>query len=229
MALTRAGHRKDQETGYQINAARPGYLAWPMRAGVSPHDPPRFTGARERSETAMVSPYRTDRSAADPEQAYVDTARWGQWVVTAAALICGLAAAGIIGTLFPTLLAPGGIWVLLAVGCVSVTVLAPVLWSWLVVDGRGFRVDLGVLAGVLTVALSHFAATIGGLIVLAIMDHGTISDFPDLIESFGLIIMVGTGSLFIAGWITVPVGAVGGWIIAVLCRRRLRRALQPVR
>ena len=174
----------------------------------------------------MVLPYRTGHRAADPDQVYVDTARWGRWVITAAALACGAVAAAIIGVSYPLVFDERVEWVLVGVGCVSVTALAPILWSWLAVDGRGFRVDLGLLAGILATVLAHVVGGAIGIAVTAMLEPSGFSVFRNMAHNIGFHALVGCTTFYLVGWITVPIGAACGWIVTTLCRRRLRRALE---
>ena len=52
------------------------------------------------------------------------------------------------------------------------------------------------------------------------------SDIPDgpFLRAADVATAILATSLLLGGWITVSVGALGGWIVTALCRRRLRRA-----
>ena len=176
----------------------------------------------------MVLSYRTDRRTAGPDQVYVETARWGRWVIAAAALAGGAAAWLMIAAVW-SLRIRTDTAVLLISGCVSAAVLSPLLWARLAVDGRRFRVGFGALAGGLAAVLSHFAVPAMGLVVMAILDPPGGAFLAIAAAGARFVVFIGFMTLIFAGWITVPIGAVGGWIVTALCQQRLGRALGAVR
>lgn len=169
---------------------------------------------------------------ADPEAVDAAAARHYRRIVwfgrTLAASIGFLASATVVTLVFwegdGTFLGETGSVVGLG-ACLGASLAAPMLWSWLVPDGRSFRAFRGLLAGVLAVLVAHITMWLPVLPVFvaeALAEPSLGGMITVIAEGIGGIFAIAFLSVIVVGIFTVPIGAVAGELVTWLCRWRLK-------
>ena len=113
------------------------------------------------------------------------------------------------------------------IACAAATFTAPRLWTRYAANGVTFRRLGGALAGLLTPIIAHlamFVVSIGfwwldpAAFDGAVDAMARVTGGPE--QSVVVLALLSAGAV---GWLTVPAGVIGGVIVTLMCRRRLRR------
>ena len=170
-----------------------------------------------------------ERNDEGKAQAYRRARSLGRWLAAAGG---GLGAAAVVlGLAVVPMVPPFGTEPLFrvehfhlqaATACLCAAVVTPWLWLRLAADGRTFRSGGGIFAGLLAVAVTHVVTPFS----LVLLD---LSAMVQSLTQVGLVALIGPAgagvfTMMVLGWVTLPLGALCGWLVTAACRWRLKRS-----
>jgi len=113
----------------------------------------------------------------------------------------------------------GDLWPLVVASGLAAFAVSFVLWRGLCPPGRPFSARRGALAGALTGLLAHPVAWYLAIVLNYLRGRASFPGNRPIgpIEGLGASFVFAFFGLLLTGWLTVPVGAIAGWLLA---RRR---------